>query len=78
MRIGILTPSLTTGDAVSNDVLGMYRALQNTGEVRIFAEGYTVTDTRVFPPTTIRSFLKQSDDILIYHYASGWEPAVLC
>jgi glycosyltransferase involved in cell wall biosynthesis len=76
MKIGILTPSLTRGDAVSNDVLGMYGALQEVGDVRIFSEGLALTDSRVSPVSKVRSFLKKADDLLIYHYAREWEPAM--
>lgn len=76
MRIAILTPSITSGDAVSNDVLGMYEALHEIGNVRIFAEGWTLTQPRVFPAYKIKSFLKSSNDILIYHFSRGWEPAL--
>ena len=30
-RVAIVTPSITVGDAVSNDVVGMYRVLQKLG-----------------------------------------------
>jgi glycosyltransferase involved in cell wall biosynthesis len=76
MRIAILTPSLTSCDAVSNDVLGMYDALQKIGDVRVFAEGWSLKKPRIYPPEKIRSFLKKPSDILIYHYARGWEPAL--
>ena len=72
-RIAILSPSVTTGDAVSNDVLGMYMALTNRGiEARIFAEGGSLPGVRVWPASKIKSFLKKPADILIYHYARGW------
>jgi glycosyltransferase involved in cell wall biosynthesis len=76
MRIAILTPSITSRDAVGNDVLGMYGVLKEVGEVRIYAEGWTLTEPQIFPPSKIRSFLKKPDDILIYHYARGWDPAL--
>src|SRR4030095_7010669 len=76
MRIAILTPSITSGDAVSNDVLGMYDALCQGRAIRIFAEGCTLDQPSVFPSTKIKSFLKDSDDILIYHFSRGWEPAL--
>ncbi|MDT5124237.1 MAG: hypothetical protein QOC96_3719 [Acidobacteriota bacterium] len=73
-RIAILTPSITTGDAVSNDVLGMYRILKRLGyETRIYAEGWTLTEPTVWASPKIRNFLKSSDDILIYHYSRGWD-----
>lgn len=75
MRIAVLTPSLTSGDAVSNDVLGMYEALREVSEVRVFAEGWTLTEPRIFPVEGVRSFLKRPEDILIYHYSRGWAPS---
>jgi glycosyltransferase involved in cell wall biosynthesis len=76
MRIAILTPSITSGDAVSNDVLGMYQALRELGDVRVFAEGWTLREPRILPVRKIKSFLKNSADILIYHYSRGWEPGI--
>lgn len=76
-RIAILTPSITTGDAVSNDVVNMYRVLQRRGfESRIFAEGWTLTTPKIFHADRIPSFLKNSEDILIYHYSRGWDPGL--
>ncbi|MGZ8844568.1 MAG: glycosyltransferase family 4 protein [Pyrinomonadaceae bacterium] len=78
MRIAVLSPSITSGDAVSNDVVGMYDALseEKTGDVRVFAEGWTQKQLRIFPAAKIRSFLKHPHDILIYHHARGWEPGL--
>ncbi len=76
-RIAILTPSITTGDAVSNDVLGMYDVLKERGyNTRVFAEGWTIDQPRVWPSPQIGSFLKKATDILIYHYSRGWEPGL--
>lgn len=73
-RIAILTPSITTGDAVSNDVLGMYETLRALGhETRVYAEGWTLTEPRIWSALKIRSFLKDADDLLIYHYSRGWD-----
>jgi glycosyltransferase involved in cell wall biosynthesis len=72
-RIAILTPSVTTGDAVSNDVLGMYEILKGLGhEARIYAEGWTLKEPRVWSSLKIKGFLKSPADILIYHYSRGW------
>ena len=76
MAIGILTPSITTGDAVSNDVLGMYRVLREQDTVRIFAEGWTIKEPRVTPWLKLTSFLRKPGDILIYHYSRGWQPGL--
>ncbi|HEU4833345.1 MAG TPA: glycosyltransferase family 4 protein [Pyrinomonadaceae bacterium] len=66
MRVAIVTPTLTTADAVSNDVLGEADALKRNGhKVKIF------TDL-----TRIRKFLKTPADILIYHHSRGWYPGV--
>ena len=73
-RIAILTPSITTGDAVSNDVLGMYDILKKRGhETRIYAEGWTLTEPKVWPALKIKNFLRSPDDLLIYHYSRGWD-----
>lgn len=77
VRIAILTPSITTGDAVSNDVVGMYQVLRQSGRnVRIFAEGWTPKNPRVWPAPQVEGFLKKSSDILIYHYSRGWDPGL--
>ena len=77
-RIAILTPSITTGDAVSNDVLGMYDVFkrQNGNDVRVFAEGWTLDRPRVWPASGVERFLKKSTDVLIYHYSRGWDPGL--
>lgn len=73
-RTAILTPSITTGDAVSNDVIGMYKTLKSLGhETRIYAEGWTLTAPKIRASQKIRSFVKNSDDLLIYHYSRGWD-----
>lgn len=65
-RVAILTPSLAPADAVSNDILGERDALKKSGyDVRIFSE-----------LAAIRKFLKDSNDILIYHHSRGWHPGV--
>lgn len=77
VRIAVLTPSITTGDAVSNDVLGMYDVLKERGhDVRVFAEGWTPKKPRVWPAPQVEGFLKNSSDILIYHYSRGWDPGL--
>lgn len=76
-RIAILTPSITTGDAVSNDVVHMHHVLQRLGfETRIFAEGWNVTIPRIFPADRVPGFLRNTSDVLIYHYSRGWDPGL--
>ena len=73
-RIAILTPSITTGDAVSNDVMGMYKILKELGhETRLYAEGWTFDEPTVWPAHKIPAFIKNSSDLLIYHYSRGWD-----
>ena len=77
VRIAIVTPSITTGDAVGNDVLGMCHVLLKHGcDVRLFAEGWTIDKPRVSPVKQVEGFLKKSNDILIYHYSRGWDPGL--
>ena len=76
-RIAILTPSITTGDAVSNDVVHMRHVLERRGfESKIFAEGWTLTTPKILPYDRVTGFLKSDDDILIYHYSRGWDPGL--
>jgi len=73
-RIAILTPSVTTGDAVSNDVFGMADVLRRLGhETRIYAEGWTSDVARVWPASKLGSYLKSPKDLLIYHFSRGWD-----
>ena len=72
-RIAILSPSLTTADAVSNDALGMFDVLTRRGhDVRLFSETHSLPHARIHDVAKLGSFLKTSDDILLYHYARGW------
>jgi glycosyltransferase involved in cell wall biosynthesis len=76
-RVAILTPSLTTADAVSNDVLGMFNVLTRYGhDVHIFCETHSLKHNAVSDVARLRRFLKNSTDILIYHHSRGWEPGV--
>src|SRR2546423_7582024 len=72
-RVAILSPSLTTADAVSNDALGMFDVLTRRGhDVRLFSETHSLPHARIHDVAKLGSFLKTSDDILLYHYARGW------
>src|SRR5829696_7053465 len=72
-RIAILTPSLTTADAVSNDVLRMFEVLTKNGhDVRLFCESHSLKHSAVSDVARLRKFLKSSTDILIYHHSRGW------
>src|SRR5262245_43783380 len=76
-RIAILSPSLAKGDAVTNDVFGMADVLKKRGhDVRLFCESHALNNGRVFNVARLRGFLSERDDILIYHFSHGWQPAL--
>lgn len=76
-RIALLTPSLAPGDAITNDILGMYEALKRGGHsARIYAAASPFKELKVWPVSKIGSFLKDREDVLLYHYSMGWEPAL--
>jgi glycosyltransferase involved in cell wall biosynthesis len=71
-RIAILTPTLTSADAVSNDVLTMRRVLRERGhEVRIFAENSSFAGEKISPPAAALSYVRAPEDVLIYHHSIG-------
>lgn len=76
-RIALLAPLLTPGDAITNDILGMYEALERTGlDVRIYAAETDFNGLKLRHISKINSFINRPADILIYHYSIGWEPAL--
>ncbi|HKR02247.1 MAG TPA: glycosyltransferase family 4 protein [Pyrinomonadaceae bacterium] len=76
-RVAILTSHFSTGDAVSNDVVGMCHAFLRRGyEARIYAGGWDESEHEVFPVTEIRQFLRDPSDLLIYHYSIQWPPGL--
>jgi len=67
-----LTPTLTSADAVSNDVLMMRRVLSARGhEVRIFAENSSIAGERIEEPAAALKYLRATGDMLIYHHSIG-------
>ena len=73
-RVGILSPSLETADALSNDALGMYDVLKRRGhEVHLFCETHSLPHAAISDVARLKSFLTAPTDILIYHYARGWD-----
>ncbi|MDX6289867.1 MAG: hypothetical protein QOH42_1666 [Blastocatellia bacterium] len=76
-RIAILTPTIASADAVSNDALGMRRMLQERGhEVQMFAEDWSLGGRQVQHYLAINSFIEDSNDVLIYHHSIGWDAGV--
>ena len=77
MHIAISTPDLDSGDAVSNDVIGMYQAFIESGyEVKIFASNTNIITPNVYKPEYIKDFLNNSEDMLIYHHSVGWDMGI--
>jgi glycosyltransferase involved in cell wall biosynthesis len=74
-NVGILTPCITGGDAVSNDVVGMGHVLTAEGyNVRIFADDIFVQPAiNITKADDIWQFLKHSSDLVIYHHSVGWD-----
>lgn len=76
MRVALLVPVLSTHDAVGNDVLEMAVALRACGhEVRLYADSAIHIDEAVHKPSTLRQFLRDRNDVLLYHYSIGWPAA---
>lgn len=76
-RVAILTSHVSTGSAVSSDVLGMRIALEKRGiDARVYAESSDLQDPKIWPLSEIDDFLKEPDDLLIYHHSIGWNPAL--
>jgi glycosyltransferase involved in cell wall biosynthesis len=76
-RVAILTSHISTGSAVSSDVLGMRTTLEKRGiEARVYAESSDLEQPKIWPLSEIGDFLKEPDDIIIYHHSIGWNPAL--
>jgi len=77
MHIAICTPDLATGDAVGNDVIGMYHALLDSGyKVKIFSENTNIIMPDIYNFKDIKGFLQNSKDMIIYHYSIGWDNGI--
>ncbi len=76
-RVAILTSHITSGAAVSSDALGMCAALERHGyDARVYAESSDLQEPKISPLSELKDFLRESDDILIYHHSIGWSPAL--
>jgi glycosyltransferase involved in cell wall biosynthesis len=74
-RVAVVTSHLASGDAVSNDVVGMWRALAGRGvEARMYAGSWDFSDPEVHPVSEIRQFLREPADLLVYHHSIAWTP----
>ncbi|HKV39431.1 MAG TPA: glycosyltransferase [Blastocatellia bacterium] len=72
-HVAILTPSLTSGDAVSNDVLGMQAALQARGHHAAVFSDWVVPAEGAKHIGEIGELLSDPSALLIYHHAVGWD-----
>ena len=76
-RIAIVTSHVTTGAAVSSDVLGMHAALERRGhDARVYAETSDLQTPKVWPTSEVAGFLADPEDVLVYHHSIGWTPAL--
>jgi glycosyltransferase involved in cell wall biosynthesis len=76
-RVAILTPHITSGAAVSSDALGMCAALERHGyDARVYAESWDLQEPKIRPLNEIKDFLKEPEDVLVYHHSIGWNPAL--
>lgn len=76
-RFAILTSHLKTGDAIGNDVMGMYRILGKQGhEARMYAEDWNFENQQVWPVGEIKDFLQEPDDVFVYHHSIGWNAGI--
>jgi glycosyltransferase involved in cell wall biosynthesis len=74
MRIAMLVPGLAPHDAVSNDTLGMTRALRAQGhEVALFAPHARGVDETIHAPAEVEAWARSADDVIVYHYCVGWD-----
>ncbi|WP_414542996.1 glycosyltransferase family 4 protein [Nostoc sp. CCY0012] len=78
LNVAILTPCLAEGDAVSNDVMGMYNCLKKNGyTAQIFTDNIHASNkNNIKHVNQIKSFIRKKKDILIYHYSVGWDVAL--
>src|SRR5947208_3017896 len=73
-RVALLVRYLAEVDAVSNDVLGMYRALSDRGhDVGIFSEHGNNCRPSARPLRQSQRFLRDASALIIYHHSTAWD-----
>lgn len=78
MKVAVCSPSVEPGDAVSNDILGELRCLSEMGiEARLFVHQSMISGLRAEPLSRVPSFVTGPDDLFLYHYAIGWDEALM-
>lgn len=77
MKAAILVPVLTSRDAVGADVMAMLRILEDMGvDVRVFCLSATGVECKTWPIDRMVAFAGGPDDLVIYHFSTGWPAAV--
>lgn len=77
MKAAILLPSLAGRDAVGNDALAMAGLLRERGiDTRVFCEHAHGVAEKTFAPATLPDFAGGPDDLVIYHFSTGWPLAL--
>ena len=73
--IAIAHQTITDGDAIGNDIMGMYYTLINEGyNVGLISEySSDILKKHQMNSASIHNFLKKPDSILIYHHSIHWE-----
>jgi glycosyltransferase involved in cell wall biosynthesis len=72
-RVAIVSPSFSSADAVTNDVLGMLEVLRRKGhEVRLYCESHSLRQPKIGDLAEVSGFLKQARDLVLYHHSRGW------
>jgi glycosyltransferase involved in cell wall biosynthesis len=75
-RVALLIPSFTEADAVSTDVLGMYRALRTRGhDVCVLAAHWEIKGLPVRSLRLPGGILRDRSALLIYHFSTGCREA---
>ena len=77
MKAAILIPVLTSKDAVGADALAMARILDELGiETRVFCQSSSGVQRRTWPAEEMMAFAGGPEDLVIYHYSTGWPLAL--
>ncbi|MBX3701935.1 MAG: glycosyltransferase [Dokdonella sp.] len=77
MKAAILLPVLAGKDAVGNDALMMARLLRERGiDTRVFCGTAVGVDEPHYPIAGLAAFAGGPDDLVIYHFSVGWQPAL--
>ncbi|MBO9661404.1 glycosyltransferase family 4 protein [Dokdonella sp.] len=77
MKAALLLPVLAGKDAVGNDTLAMAALLRERGiDTRVFCDvAHGVAET-TYAPDTLPDFAGGPDDLVIYHFSTGWPRAL--